>query len=71
MTYEDACKRWHSRFLKAVKKKRKIGRDEFLKKIDICVTNGSCYYKGTKIAKPQKISVMCIQINIPLEEIFF
>lgn len=68
MTYYDLCKMIHLDFLEAVRK-RNITKEKFLEKIGTCETNGCCYYKGTKFASIQKISVMCNQLGIPFEEV--
>ena len=68
MTYREIEKVWHFEFLAALHR-RSITREEFLEKTKLCSTNGSCYYKGSKIASPNKLSCMCKQVGIPVEEV--
>ena len=69
MHYTQIKKVWHFEFLAALKR-RGITRHQFLERTKLCRTNGSCYYKGTKIASPVKIAKMCKQVGIPVEEVF-
>ena len=66
--YKSLYRIIHEDFLKALKK-HKITREEFLKRTGYCSTNGSCYYKGTKILTPQTISDICILFEIPFSEV--
>lgn len=66
--YKALYKIIHEDFLQALKK-RKISREEFLKKTGYCSTNGSCYYKGSKILTPQTISDICLVFDIPFSEV--
>lgn len=69
MTYIEIKRAWHFEFLAALKR-RGITRQQFLELTKLCRTNGGCYYKGTKIASPFKLKIMCRQVGIPLEEVF-
>ncbi len=69
MTYGEIMKVWHFEFLAALKR-RGITREQFLEITKLCSTNGSCYYKGSKIASPFKLKTMCKQMSIPPEEVF-
>ena len=69
MHYTQIKKVWHFEFLAALKR-HGITRQQFLDKTKLCRTNGSCYYKGSKIASPVKIAKMCRQVGIPVEEVF-
>ena len=68
MTYGEIMKVWHFEFLAALQR-RGITREQFLEITKLCSTNGSCYYKGSKIASPVKIAKMCRQLGIPVDEV--
>ncbi len=58
----------HNCFLRVLKD-FEITKEEFLRATNLCSSNGGAYYDGKKIASGQKISVMCIQLNIPFDNV--
>ncbi len=66
--YQALCKMIYHDFLKIVKA-RGITKIEFIRLTETDDTNGSCYYKGTKIPSIFLTHKMSLQCGIPFSEV--
>lgn len=68
MSYHQYKQLMHNCFLRVLKD-FEITKEDFLYATELCSSNGGAYYDGKKIASAQKISEMCIQLNIPFAKV--
>jgi hypothetical protein len=68
MSYPQYKELMHMCFLRVLKD-YEITREQFLAATELCSSNGGAYYDGKIYASAQKISVMCIQLNIPFDDV--
>jgi len=68
MSYQQYKELMFHCFLQVLKDFR-ITKDQFLCATNLCKSNGGAYYDGKKVPSAQKIAVMCIQLNIPFDNV--
>ena len=68
-TYQDLKEKIHLAFLTILKQECKITKADFLQHTNLCKSNGGAYYDGKKIPSPQKVEVLCHQLNISFAKV--